>query len=97
MTDLQALRLACTSNPIEAETNPFAPAESSHHPSQPKTNRSSIITDRNHHHLKLSFPKIAGEDHTGWIYNAEQYFDFKDVAPAQQVQLASFHLDGIAL
>ncbi|KAJ0077271.1 hypothetical protein Patl1_35304 [Pistacia atlantica] len=31
------------------------------------------------------------------IYNVEQYFDFKNVGPDQQVQLASFHLEGIAL
>lgn len=31
------------------------------------------------------------------MYKIEQYFDFKDIAPAQQVQLASFYLDGIAL
>ncbi|KAL5800886.1 hypothetical protein ACOSQ3_032518 [Xanthoceras sorbifolium] len=32
-----------------------------------------------------------------WIYKAEQYFEFKDVNPTYQVQLASFHLEGIAL
>ena len=31
------------------------------------------------------------------MYKVEQYFDFKDITPTQQVQLASFHLDGIAL
>jgi hypothetical protein len=31
------------------------------------------------------------------VYKAEQYFDFQNITPAQQVQLASFHLDGIAL
>ncbi|RVW85308.1 hypothetical protein CK203_045592 [Vitis vinifera] len=36
-------------------------------------------------------------DPTGWIYKAEQYFDFKNITPGQQVQLASFHLEGIAL
>ncbi|GKC33354.1 transposon ty3-G gag-pol polyprotein [Tanacetum coccineum] len=41
--------------------------------------------------------KISGDDPTGWIYQAEQYFDFQKVASEDQVQLASFHLDGIAL
>ena len=31
------------------------------------------------------------------MHKAEQYFDFKDIAPTQQVQSASFHLDGISL
>ncbi|KAL5812659.1 hypothetical protein ACOSQ3_027609 [Xanthoceras sorbifolium] len=31
------------------------------------------------------------------IYKFEQYFEFKEVTPKQQVQLASFHLEGIAL
>ncbi|GKG00396.1 transposon ty3-G gag-pol polyprotein, partial [Tanacetum coccineum] len=37
------------------------------------------------------------DDPTGWIYQAEQYIDFQKVALEDQVQLASFHLDGIAL
>nr|TKR84335.1 hypothetical protein D5086_0000258830 [Populus alba] len=45
--------------------------------------------------LKLSFPCFDGNDPTGWVYKAEQYFDFQNITPAQQVQLASFHLDGI--
>ena len=60
-------------------------------------NSSSTTTDRNNHHLKLSFPKFGGEDLTRWIFKAEQYFDFKSVAADQQVQLASFHFEGIAL
>ena len=31
------------------------------------------------------------------MYKVEQYFDFKDITLTQQVQLAFFHLDGIAL
>jgi hypothetical protein len=33
----------------------------------------------------------------GWIYKSEQYFEYNDVSPVQQVPLASFHLEGIAL
>lgn len=33
----------------------------------------------------------------GWIYKAEQYFDFQSIASEQQVKLTSFHLEGIAL
>ncbi|KAJ0482832.1 putative nucleotidyltransferase, Ribonuclease H [Helianthus annuus] len=48
-------------------------------------------------YLKLHFPRFSGEDPTGWIYQAEQFFDFQKVASEEHVQLASFHLDGIAL
>jgi len=45
----------------------------------------------------LSFPKFNGDDPTGWIYKAEQCFEFQNIVLDQQVQLASFHLEGIAL
>ncbi|KAJ0433305.1 putative retrotransposon gag domain-containing protein [Helianthus annuus] len=48
-------------------------------------------------YLKLHFPRFSGDDPTGWIYQAEQYFEFQKVATEDQVSLASFHLDGIAL
>ncbi|KAJ0919051.1 hypothetical protein HanRHA438_Chr05g0225021 [Helianthus annuus] len=48
-------------------------------------------------YLKLHFPRFSGDDPTGWIYQAEQYFEFQNVATTDQVSLASFHLDGIAL
>lgn len=48
-------------------------------------------------YLKLRFPRFGGDDPTGWVYQAEQYFDFQKVAEEDQVELASFHLDGIAL
>ncbi|GJR93699.1 reverse transcriptase domain-containing protein [Tanacetum coccineum] len=38
----------------------------------------------------------GGEDPKGWLYRAEQYFKFQRVETENQVQLASFHLDGIA-
>nr|GEY27471.1 Ty3/gypsy retrotransposon protein [Tanacetum cinerariifolium] len=48
-------------------------------------------------YLKLQFPRFGGEDPRGWLYQAEQYFEFQRVAPVDQVQLASIHMDGIAL
>ncbi|KAJ0836439.1 putative nucleotidyltransferase, Ribonuclease H [Helianthus annuus] len=49
-------------------------------------------------HLKLIFPRFNGDhDPTGWIYQAEQFFDFQKITEDDQVQLASFHLDGIAI
>ncbi|KAF5761352.1 putative retrotransposon gag domain, aspartic peptidase domain superfamily [Helianthus annuus] len=58
-----------------------------------------VLTINSNHkpYLKLQFPRYGGDDPTGWIYQAEQYFDFQKVAPEDQVQLATFHLDGIAL
>ncbi|KAL5555249.1 hypothetical protein UlMin_037485 [Ulmus minor] len=88
LTELQALRASHSQN-----TSSLEPNESSH----PNTSRSNTINDHSHQHLKLSFPRFNGDDPTGWIYKAEQYFEFKSIAPEQQVQLASFHLEGIAL
>nr|GEV17196.1 protein kinase-like domain, phloem protein 2-like protein [Tanacetum cinerariifolium] len=39
----------------------------------------------------------AGGDPTGWLYQASQFFKFQSVAPEEQVDVASMHLDGIAL
>ena len=103
LAELQAIRASQNPTSNSSDTNPFAPGESSHHmvrqgASSSRTNHSSsTTTNHNNHHLKLSFPKFGGEDPTGWIFKAEQYFDFKSVAGDQQVQLASFHLEGIAL
>ncbi|KAL5741359.1 hypothetical protein ACOSP7_028091 [Xanthoceras sorbifolium] len=44
---------------------------------------------------ELNFPTFGGKDPTGWIYKAEQYIEFKDIAYHQRVQLTSFHLEGI--
>ncbi|XP_035843990.1 uncharacterized protein LOC118490448 [Helianthus annuus] len=46
---------------------------------------------------KLQFPRFGGGDPTGWLYQASQYFEFQNVEPEEQVNLASIHLDGIAL
>ncbi|XP_057477242.1 uncharacterized protein LOC130764954 [Actinidia eriantha] len=90
LTDLQALK-AQTNVSTTGDVNPFAVGDTSQttkpYP-QPRTPNST---------LKLHFPKFTGEDPTGWIYRAEQYFEFQGIVPAQRVQLASFHLEGIAL
>ncbi|XP_028065295.1 uncharacterized protein LOC114268339 [Camellia sinensis] len=91
LTELQSMRISHSTAPID---NPFAQTETSQNRLLSTTNNTP---DRNHTHLKLSFPKFSGDDPTGWIYKAEQYFDFKNVAPDQQAQLASFYLEGIAL
>ena len=93
LTELQTLRTTHNQNSNSLEINPFALEG----PSHPHPSRSLISSSQPPHHLKLSFPRFDGNDPTGWVYKAEQYFDFKDITPTQQVQLASFHLDGIAL
>ncbi|KAA8520264.1 hypothetical protein F0562_014520 [Nyssa sinensis] len=93
LTELQAIRISRSTNTPHPDINPFAQEESSH----PHNSRSNTTNNPSHQHLKLSFPKFNGDDPTGWVYKAEQYFDFKNIAPDQQVQLASFHLEGIAL
>lgn len=70
-----------------------------HRKSSHSLQASCFGTNKNHHHkyLKLSLPGFNGEEPTWWVYKAEQYFDFKNIASNQQVQLTSFHLNGIAL
>ena len=80
LTELQALRISRNSNTVNTETNPFAPTESSHNWNQPSPSLHGPTTEKPHHHIKLSFPKFNGEDPSGWIYRAEQYFDSKDIA-----------------
>ncbi|KAH7520728.1 hypothetical protein FEM48_Zijuj08G0176100 [Ziziphus jujuba var. spinosa] len=57
----------------------------------------SNFSEANPTRLKIDFPRFNSEDPNGWIYRCEQYFKFKLVEESQQVQLASFHLDGLAI
>ncbi|KAL5834386.1 hypothetical protein ACOSQ4_013883 [Xanthoceras sorbifolium] len=97
LTELQALRLQQNQNITdnrsisEKELNPFSIGETSY--SRP----SHTNLDRNQTHLKLNFPTYRGDNPTGWIFKAEQYFEFKNINSQQQVQLASFHLEEVAL
>jgi len=94
MAELQAMRIAQTHRSSEREVNPFAGGSSSHDRSSANLN-----VDRNHTTLKLNFPTYSGEgdDPTGWIFKAEQYFEFQNIDAPRQVQLASFHLSSVAL
>ena len=40
----------------------------------------------------LNFPSFNGEDPTGWIYKAKQFFLYQKIDEAEKVLLASFHL-----
>ncbi|RVX07462.1 Retrovirus-related Pol polyprotein from transposon 17.6 [Vitis vinifera] len=93
--ELQALRVTRTAKHSQPEINPFASEGSVHHP-----HTTTAITNTDPHlpqHLKLNFPKFNGEGPINWIYRAEQYFEFQNIVAETQVQLASFHLEGIAL
>ncbi|KAH7537862.1 hypothetical protein FEM48_Zijuj03G0138200 [Ziziphus jujuba var. spinosa] len=86
-------------NLVEKETNPFALGESSWNQSTTQFGgtRSSGQMEVHQTSLKLYFPKFDGEDPNGWIFRCEQYFEFLGIEPQQEVQLASFHLEGMAL
>ena len=101
LSELQALRLQ-QNQPTSPQTiNPYAQGETSQHQTTTQSAApNQTITQTavsNQTQLKLSFPKFKGEDPHGWIYKCEQYFEFKGIIPQQRVQLASFHLEEIAL
>ncbi|KAH7528668.1 hypothetical protein FEM48_Zijuj05G0096500 [Ziziphus jujuba var. spinosa] len=86
LIELQALCLARNPQPVHQEINPFSTEESSN-------NHNEVHNP----HLKLPFLKFDGEDLSGWIYKAEQYFEYQRVLVEQKVQITSFHLEGIVL
>jgi hypothetical protein len=92
----EAMRIAQSNHTPDTEVNTFTARETSHH--KPSASTTSI-PDRNHTHLKLNFLTFAGKgkDPTGWIFNAEQYFKFKNIDSLQQVQLALFHLETLRI
>jgi hypothetical protein len=95
LTELQAIRTTQRTQVVPPDINPFAQESSSHRATGPPS-----VASFDHPHppqLKLHFPKFNGEDPIGWLYRAEQYFEFQNIRAAQRVQLAAFHLEGIAL
>jgi hypothetical protein len=101
ISELQTLSLRHSSNQqtIIQDVNSFTKGETSQKGRQPASACSFTSTcfDRSHQQLKLSFPKFSGDDPTGWVYKAEQFFEFQNIVNDQRVQLASFHLEGLAL
>ena len=95
LTELQAIRTTQRTQVVPPDINPFAQESSSHRTTAPPS-----VASFDHPHpsqLKLNFPKFSGEDPIGWLYRAEQYFEFQNIRAAQRVQLAAFHLEGIVL
>ena len=46
---------------------------------------------------RIDFPRFTGEDPTGWIYQAKQFFEYQGTTPPDRILLASFHLQCDAL
>ena len=46
---------------------------------------------------KIEFPRFNGDDPSGWIHKAEQYFNMHNTFDVTKVPLASFHLEREAL
>jgi len=95
LTELQAIRTTQCTQAVPHDINPFAQESSSHRATGPPS-----VASFDHPHppqLKLHFPKFNGEDPIGWLYRAEQYFEFQNIRAVQRVQLAAFHLEGIVL
>ena len=49
------------------------------------------------HVIKLVMPRFDGSDPLGWIFKAEQYFNFHDASDEQRLSISSFYMDGRAL
>ncbi|KAL5777953.1 hypothetical protein ACOSP7_010879 [Xanthoceras sorbifolium] len=83
--ELQAIRINASTNLPPLYIHPFAPGETSNNTTLPPHQNSSNITyGRNQTHLKLNFPTFGGNDPTGWIYKAKQYFEFKTLTRFKQ-------------
>ena len=46
---------------------------------------------------KIEFPRFNGDDPSGWIHKAEQYFNMQNTFDVTKFPLASFHLEHEAL
>ncbi|KAA8529666.1 hypothetical protein F0562_034234 [Nyssa sinensis] len=47
--------------------------------------------------IRLEFPKFNGEDPNGWLYRANQFFNYHQPHPQHRVLLASVHMEGKAI
>lgn len=43
--------------------------------------------------IKLDFPKFDGKNVVGWIFKAQQFFDYYNTPDAERLTIASVHLD----
>ncbi|XP_042973080.1 uncharacterized protein LOC122304883 [Carya illinoinensis] len=47
--------------------------------------------------VRLEFPHFNGDNPTGWIFKANQYFEIHQTNPAQRLLIASYHMEEEAL
>ena len=47
--------------------------------------------------IRLEFPRFNGDDHIGWVYKANQFFNFHNSPAQHRLFIASFHMEGKAI
>jgi hypothetical protein len=47
--------------------------------------------------LRLDFPRFESDNPAGWMYKANQFFEYYQSPLYQRVRMASFHMEGEAL
>ena len=47
--------------------------------------------------VKLEFPRLKGENPSGWVYKAHQFFQLYGTSSNQKILLASYHVKEKAL
>lgn len=86
LMEIQSMKVTHSPRTTVPLETPFATGESS------TTHRNS-----NPLLLKLAFPKFDGIDPSCWVYKAEQFYSYNGIFTIQQVSLASYHVEGLAL
>lgn len=51
----------------------------------------------NEHLMKVFCPKFDGTNPEGWIFLAEEYFDYHGISETSMVRIAGLHMEGAAL
>ena len=47
--------------------------------------------------IRLEFPRFNGDDPIGWVYKANQFFNFHNTPAQHRLFIASFHMEGKAI
>jgi TolA-binding protein len=47
--------------------------------------------------IRLEFPRFNGDDPIGWVYKANQFFNFHNNLAQHRLFIASFHMEGKAI
>jgi len=59
-----------------------------------QAHQDSVLTTRT---VKLEFPRFKGENPSGWVYKAQQFFHLYNIPLNQRILLASYHMEEEAL